>query len=107
MAMQQQEDRPRWKPGPAARMHQFSYSDPAELFVSNAWRGTRHSMAYRKFETAAEAIRYAVEELPARRMIGTILEVNERRHSHNEIKALYENSAYPLRRHSRKSDHAA
>jgi hypothetical protein len=44
----------------------FDYSSPAELYLSRP-RG-RHT-DYRRFATAAQAIRYAVEELRARRSI--------------------------------------
>ena len=42
----------------------FDYNSPAELYLSR--RRGRHT-DYRRFATAAEAIRYAVEELRARR----------------------------------------
>jgi len=58
-------------------------------------------MTYRKFETAAKAIRYSIEELPCASLPGTILEANEERYHHREIRKLYESSAYPLRRRTR------
>jgi Arc/MetJ-type ribon-helix-helix transcriptional regulator len=42
----------------------FDYSSPAELYLSS--RKRRHT-DYRRFATAAEAIRYAFEELRTRR----------------------------------------
>ena len=43
----------------------FDYRTPAELFLSK--RTGRGHTKYRRFATAAEAIRYAVEDLPALR----------------------------------------
>ena len=42
-------------------MPSFNYSAPAELFLSKRVGNTRTK--YRRFATAAEAIRYAVEDL--------------------------------------------
>ena len=39
----------------------FDYSAPAELFLAKPMKGSRTK--YRRFATAAEAIRYAVEDL--------------------------------------------
>jgi hypothetical protein len=39
----------------------FDYSAPAELFLAKPAKGSREK--YRRFATAAEAIRYAVEDL--------------------------------------------
>ena len=43
----------------------FDYGIPAELFMGKRKGGPRQSLRYRRFATAAEAIRFAVEELPA------------------------------------------
>src|SRR5580700_2419351 len=45
-------------------------------------------MTYRRFATAAKAIRFAVEELPADLVPGTILQVGEDRFGHPEIRDL-------------------
>lgn len=87
-------------------MDDFDYSGPAELYTVNGRRGRRHSMTFRKFETAAKAIRYSIEELPGASLPGTILEVNEERYHHNEIRKLYDRSGYPLRRRTREASDA-
>ena len=65
----------------------FDYSSPAELYLSR--RRGRHT-DYRRFATAAEAIRYAVEELRTRRSIGAWMQVEEDRFNKEEISRLYD-----------------
>ena len=50
----------------------FDYNSPAELFISKrkGVGGLRAPTGYRRFATAAEAIRFAVEEFPAIRTLG-------------------------------------
>ena len=74
-------------------MH-FDYSAPAELFLSRRTKSRREK--YRRFATAAEAIRYAIEELPALRSLGAFLQVGDERFNSNEIQRLYDNGNYPL-----------
>jgi hypothetical protein len=65
----------------------FDYSSPAELYLSK--RGRRHT-DYRRFATAAEAIRYAVEELRTRRSISAWMQVEQDRFNKEEINRLYD-----------------
>jgi hypothetical protein len=65
----------------------FAYSSPAELYLSR--RRGRHT-DYRRFATAAEAIRYAVEELCARRSLSAWMQVGEDRFNKEEINRLYD-----------------
>jgi molybdate transport system regulatory protein len=67
----------------------FDYSSPAELYLSRS-RG-RHT-DYRRFATAAEAIRYAFEELRTRRSRSAWMQVGDELFNKNEINRLY----YPL-----------
>ena len=54
---------------------------------------------YRRFATAAEAIRFAVEEFPAVRTLGACwMQVGDERLDSDEICRLYESSNYPLQR---------
>ena len=45
----------------------FDYGEPAELFMGK--RKGRQRLGYRRFATAAEAIRFAVEDFPAIRTL--------------------------------------
>lgn len=95
----------------------FDYDEPAELFTrrdatpkiaagrsqADADRARsratyRNSLAYRRFASAAEAIRYAIEELLPAELAATVLVVNGDRHEPAAIRALYAAAAYPLRR---------
>jgi hypothetical protein len=73
----------------------FDYGAPAE-FLAKPAKGRRER--YRRFATAAEALRYAVEELGTPKAFGAWLEVGDERFSSGEIEHLYEASDYPLRK---------
>jgi hypothetical protein len=55
-------------------------------------------ISYRRFATAAEAIRFAVENFSAVRTLGAWMQVGDERFNGDEIYRLYESSSYPLRR---------
>ena len=65
--------------------------------------GARQPLSYRRFATAAEAIRFAVEELPGVRTLGAWMQVGEERFNSEDIQRLYESTSYPRRRRTRKS----
>lgn len=96
---------------------QFDYAEPAELFTrrdatpkkaagrseADADRARsratyRNALAYRRFASGAEAIRFAIEDLLPAELAATVLVVNGDRHDPAAIRALYAGAAYPLRR---------
>jgi hypothetical protein len=77
-------------------MSSFDYSAPAELFLAKSAKGSRTK--YRRFATAAEALRYAVEDLRMPKAFGSWLDVGDERFGSSEIQCLYEAPDYPLRK---------
>ncbi|UTD30424.1 hypothetical protein [Bradyrhizobium sp. WD16] len=78
-------------------MRNFNFSRSAELFPA-AVRNKRRAFAYRRFDTAADAVRFAIEELPADSLNGAYLQVGEARFDKNGIRGLYDSASYPLQR---------
>ena len=78
-------------------MKDFDYDAAADLFPARSRNGQR-PVGYRRFNTAAEAIRYAVEQMPPRFLDGTVLESGDQRLDGLRIRALYDSKDYPLTR---------
>jgi hypothetical protein len=76
---------------------EFDYNAPADLFPSRSRKGNRQ-VGYRRFETAAEAIRFAIEIMPSDLLLGAVLEVEEERLNGHRIRELYDSTAYPFAR---------
>ena len=82
----------------------FDYGLPAELFMLKRKvglkrkAGARQRLGYRRFATAAEAIRFAVEDFPAIRTLSAWLQVGDERFDREDINRLYLKDDYPLRR---------
>src|SRR5215831_11834846 len=83
-----------------------NYNSEAELFPPNSRNFSRGSVGYKRFKSAAEAIRFAMEELPSELLVGAYLELAEERFDGEAIRLLYESEAYPLKR-CRKGDNRA
>jgi hypothetical protein len=77
-------------------MSAFDFAREAELFPTRTWKSRRRSFAYRRFASAAEAVRFAIEELPPQLLLGAYLEVDETRFDGDGIRRLYESPEYPL-----------
>jgi hypothetical protein len=74
----------------------FNYNAEAELFPSRNKRSGRRPIGYRRFGHAADAIRFAIEELAPEFLLGAYLEVDEERYNSGGIRRLYESVNYPL-----------
>ena len=85
----------------------FDYGLPAELFMLKRKvglkrkGGARQRLGYRRFATAAEAIRFAVEDFPAIRTLNAWMQVGDERFDSEDIHRLYLKNDYPLRRRRR------
>jgi Arc/MetJ-type ribon-helix-helix transcriptional regulator len=76
-------------------VHKFNYNAPAVLFPSRN-KKIANKVKYRRFDRAAEAIRYAVEELPEPLLLGAFIEMENERLGHKDIRALYDSADFPL-----------
>jgi hypothetical protein len=76
----------------------FDYGAEAELFAGMG-RPSRHQpVGYRRFANAAEALRFAMEELSPEALAGAALEVGDERFDSRGMRQLYEAASYPLAR---------
>ena len=70
-------------------MDKFNFDAPAELFPSRN-RKIVNKIKYRRFDRAADAIRFAVEELPEPLLLGAFIEIDEERLGHKDIRGMIE-----------------
>jgi hypothetical protein len=82
---------------PDKEMMTFDYGRPAELFMAKRKGGARSRLISRRFATAAEAIRFAVEDFPALRTLGAWMQVGDQRFNGEDIHRLYQRHDFPLR----------
>jgi hypothetical protein len=82
----------------ATQAELFDWSTVAELFSTRPKNLRRSPVGYKRFACAADAIRFAIEDLPSQLLAGTCLEVNDLRYEGAEIRRLYESADYPLAR---------
>jgi hypothetical protein len=88
-------------------MASFDYSAEAELFAGAARPSRRQPVGYRRFASAAEALRFAMEELSPGSLAGAALEVEGERFDSHGMRLLYEAAEYPLARRERKDRSSA
>lgn len=79
-------------------MIEFDYTTEAELFPTRYRKSRRQPIAYKRFTHAADAIRFAMEELAPEQLIGAYLQVDEERYDGKAIRRLYESADYPMPR---------
>jgi hypothetical protein len=78
-------------------MAAFDYSAGAGLYPCKTVRRTSR-LLYKRFESAAEALRFAIEDMPVAMLRGSVLEIDEARYDGQQMRRLYEADAYPLPR---------
>ena len=78
-------------------MENFNFSAPAELFPSRN-RKIASRVKYRRFDKAAEAIRFAVEDMPEPLLLGATIQIGDERFGHQQIRDLYFSERFPLKR---------
>jgi hypothetical protein len=74
----------------------FDYEAVAELLPTRSRKFNRQFAKYRR--RAADAFRFAIEELPPQLLLGAYLEVEEERFNSNEMRRLYDSAEFPLAR---------
>ena len=77
-------------------MSHFNYTASAEIFFGAPMRSRK--MSYRRFDTAADAIAFAIEELDPASLNFATLEVDEVRFDRHAIRRLYAAVEYPYAR---------
>ena len=76
----------------------FDYQATAELFTSKSIRVRSRVVKYMRFNQVADAIRFAIEQLPADVLLGAYLEIDEERYDSLGIRRLYDRPGYPFPR---------
>jgi hypothetical protein len=76
----------------------FDYSCEAELFPPRSRKYPRQRLVYRRFALAADAVRFAIEELPPELLVGAILEVDGERYGGEQIRRVYDSDDFSLLR---------
>jgi hypothetical protein len=74
----------------------FDYQATAELFTGKNIRVRSRNLKYMRFNHAADAVRFAIEQLPADVLSRAYLEVNEERYDSRGIRRLYDRPQYPF-----------
>jgi hypothetical protein len=74
----------------------FDYNASAELFPPRLRNRRTDKFGYRRFARAADAVRFAIEELPPELLSGAVLEVDGERYVGDDIRRLYESADFPL-----------
>ena len=88
-------------------MAAFNYNTEADLVPAAIRNKKRAGFAYRRFGTAAEAVLFAIEQLPADSLNGAYLQVDEARFDQSGIRSLYESNDFPLERRPREPEPVA
>jgi hypothetical protein len=83
------------------QMDAKDYSMEASLYYSKSADSRQRSLVFRRFPKAADAIRFAVEELTPKILASCSLEINDEHYFGREIRPLYDDGDFPLRRRTK------
>lgn len=78
-------------------MTYFNFQAPAELYLGSDWQ-TAAAQGPRTFRTAAQALRFALEEAAPVSLKGASLHIDGRRYTNIEMGWLYRSPDYPFAR---------
>ena len=70
------------------------FGSAAELYPGSDAKHHRQ-VAYRRFDTLADAVRFAIEELKPTLLLGAVVEADEVRYEATEIRSLYDSTSFP------------
>lgn len=76
-------------------MIKFDYTIEAGLFPGKKSLRSQ-GVRYMRFETAAEAVRFAIEEMPSSQLRGSVIETDQARFDDKQIRMLYDSLDFPL-----------
>ena len=76
-------------------MTSINFQAPAELYLGSDWQ-TARAQGSRAFRTAANAIRFALEEAAPVSLRGAQLHLDGRTYTGEQIRSLYRSHSYPL-----------
>ncbi len=77
-------------------MDTFEYDAPADLYWSDRQGPRKRPVMYRGFARSAEAICFAIEQLPPSAQPSAIMEMGDDRIAFAQIRALYDSERYPM-----------
>lgn len=77
-------------------MTDFDYGASAALYTARGY-GRKTPLVFRRFETAADAIRHAVEELPSDTAL-VYIETDDCRIDRARLRELYDSPEFPISR---------
>lgn len=78
-------------------MTAFNYQASAELFYPRRM-GRTAPLEFQRFDTSAEAIKFAIEQLTPASLHGAVIELESDRLDSSVIRKLYESDHFPLAR---------
>jgi hypothetical protein len=83
---------------PERPMAMFNYDAGAELFPPRLRKSAHKRFGYKRFARAADAVRFAIEELPPELLLGAVLEVEGERYVGGDIRGLYDSADFAMLR---------